>query len=1702
MLGLRRALPLLFALLLAPAALAQVEDYFADGDFTAKPPWTGDADRFTVVPFGADFALRSDGLAASDTISLATASDVTAGRWAFTFHWEANLTNANGTRVYLVADTPELTGNVQGYYIQLGTNNSDEVRLYRQDGPAPTRTEIGASDSAIVVGDEGTVFVEVVRDGGGTWSVRVDGAPVISGVQDATYTTSAALGVWLKHSTANGAAFFWDDFFADPDTGGDLTPPAPLSVAVQDNGGTLLVQFDEPLDPATVQPGDFSLDGGIGPPSAAVVVGNGATVRLTFDPPIPTGDYVLSISDLADPAGNTIPPGTTIAFTFEADTTPPELIAAQATDATTVVVTFNEPVTGCDVTRYEIDHGIGQPATIVCLPDPSSERTLLLGQPLQAGLTYTVTARNVPDGAGNVQPETSTPFFFGDFDAPAPRDIVVNEVMYDPPDVASDEYVELFNRSDRTFDLSDFTLSDNTSNPVPITDQQTALGPGEYAVLVRDPDAFQLQFPDVPFLAVASFPALNNSGDTPTIRFGDTVIDAVPYVPGWGGTDAALERRDPDGPSTSASNFATSTDPRGGTPGAQNSVFEVDTTPPAPVDAEVSMGGQTVTVFFDEPLDPATVVPGNFVLDGEAPAVASANYDETNTAAVLTLAAPLAPGSYTVTITGVADERGNTTNGATIGVTYDPDVTPPALASVSALDATTVAVVFTEPMDEGSAGNPANYAIDDGIGQPVSVTYAPNGDPARVVLTLGTPLDGPQTYTLTVTNIADLNGNVLDSDTAPFFFGEGDVPAPRDIVVNEVMYDPPDVASDEYVELFNRSDRTFDLSDFTLSDLTSTTPITADPVFLLPGEYVALVRDPAAFPLQFPDVPFLAVAGFPGLNNGGDAVVIRHTPSGVRVDSVRYQPDWGGTDASLERRSTDGPSNVASNFATSLDPRGGTPAAPNSVPPDTDPPTLVDVDVAADGLTLTVFFSEPLDTTTVTAGAFTLSGGAPAVVAAEYLGDDEQTVLLTLAAPLASGDYTLTVNGVADQLGNVTVNATIDFSFAPDETPPALLRVSALDATTLDVLFSEPVSEASATNPASYLIDNGIGQPASVAYAPGGNLARVTLTLATPLAEGTRYTLTASAIADLVGNLLAEASAPFFFGEGAVPGVRDVVVNEIQFQSPQGNDGEYVELFNRSDANFDLSQFTLSDEVSTPAPLADAPFFLLPGQYAVLVADAAVFAEAFPDAGPVLEVAGFPNLNSTGDAVVIRYPGVTVDSVRYSPSWGESDDAALERIDPDGPSNVFVNWASSADPRGGTPGALNSVFAPDTGAPAVVFAEQLNATTVRIYFTEPLDPATVEPGDFVLDGSTAPDSVTVSPSEPTVDLVFGNVEGRSVTVGSVADFVGNTAEGGSVTLARLAPVGGLVVNEILFDPLRDPNDGRLDGTEYVELFNTTDLTLTLTRVQITDAQDENGVVRDIDVGGRLTGAAPFAALAPGGYAVVFADRSVFGGRFESPPTQGALADSSLLAQSYSGADFSHALLLPVDRTTLSLTNTEDTIRLLRADGVLVDSVAYSDDWHRPELDDATGVSLERILPTGPSNSADNWTSSTDPSGGTPGRQNSAFNVAGTPPDTPGLSVEPSPFNPTEGDGNTQILYTLGSDAALVRVRIFDAAGRIVRTLEEANLSGRTGSLLWNGRDDNGQPLRIGIYIVFLEALDLNGGRTEAYKNVVVLARNL
>ncbi|MCP3861111.1 MAG: T9SS type A sorting domain-containing protein [Phycisphaeraceae bacterium] len=66
---------------------------------------------------------------------------------------------------------------------------------------------------------------------------------------------------------------------------------------------------------------------------------------------------------------------------------------------------------------------------------------------------------------------------------------------------------------------------------------------------------------------------------------------------------------------------------------------------------------------------------------------------------------------------------------------------------------------------------------------------------------------------------------------------------------------------------------------------------------------------------------------------------------------------------------------------------------------------------------------------------------------------------------------------------------------------------------------------------------------------------------------------------------------------------------------------------------------------------------------------------------------------------------------------------------------------------------------------------------------------------------------------------------------------------------------------------------------------------------------------------------------------------------------------------------------------------------------------------------------------------------------------------------------PNPFNP-----RTTITLTLDRDQPL-RLTIFDAAGRRVRTLHDGPCTAGTHSIEWNGRDEGGRPLASGVYLV-------------------------
>jgi hypothetical protein len=105
----------------------------------------------------------------------------------------------------------------------------------------------------------------------------------------------------------------------------------------------------------------------------------------------------------------------------------------------------------------------------------------------------------------------------------------------------------------------------------------------------------------------------------------------------------------------------------------------------------------------------------------------------------------------------------------------------------------------------------------------------------------------------------------------------------------------------------------------------------------------------------------------------------------------------------------------------------------------------------------------------------------------------------------------------------------------------------------------------------------------------------------------------------------------------------------------------------------------------------------------------------------------------------------------------------------------------------------------------------------------------------------------------------------------------------------------------------------------------------------------------------------------------------------------------------------------------------------------------------------------------------------------------------------------NPFSPYDSNAsfNSGLIYfNVGNAAAVKSIRIVNVRGETVRMLINNDVGpGNTsvagspgGSVKWDGRDDGGSILPVGIYIVYLEAVDPATGQRITGRDTIVLGR--
>ncbi|MEP7146650.1 MAG: lamin tail domain-containing protein, partial [bacterium] len=456
--------------------------------------------------------------------------------------------------------------------------------------------------------------------------------------------------------------------------------------------------------------------------------------------------------------------------------------------------------------------------------------------------------------------------------------------------------------------------------------------------------------------------------------------------------------------------------------------------------------------------------------------------------------------------------------------------------------------------------------------------------------------------------------------------------------------------------------------------------------------------------------------------------------------------------------------------------------------------------------------------------------------------------------------------------------------------------------------------------------------------------------------------------------------------------------------------------------------------------------------------------------------------------IIIDASGIRMDSVSYITSWGgNSGGYSLEKIDPSINSNNGFNWGTSINPLQATPNKQNSI----TPKPFDLI--------IKSFMILPLFPSEGETLEFNivlknsglnsaenyslniyrdlnLDSITQNNELINSHSGQILnrnDSLIYNYSIQNIDTGlkqyivkiiyAEDDDTLNNTSVRRIYVSGLSGNGGLVINEIMYDPL--PNQ-----SEWIEFYNASGQQVNLKKWKYKESST------------TISLSAQDLFLNPGDYFI--------------------LAHDSTILNSFNFLKNLSSNQIIKFSNSISLSNSGENISLTDSLNNVIDGVSYNPNWNNPELADTKGISLERINPSFSSNDKNNWNSCASLTGGTPGLQNSIFlkNLSANS----AVTISPNPFSP-DGDGFEDfalIKYKLNVSFAQIRITVFDIKGRIVRTLANNQFTGNEGSIIFNGFGEDNQRLRIGIYILIIEAVDDRGGTVNEVKAPIVVAARL
>ncbi|MCH6198990.1 lamin tail domain-containing protein [Aquiflexum sp. LQ15W] len=363
----------------------------------------------------------------------------------------------------------------------------------------------------------------------------------------------------IPHSDPDVRSFFYDDFVEE--------------IAVVDNR-TLHIEHLVPLNQ-----GDLNVEIQEKPEFGfQISFPKPEVIELKSNEPFEESlTYTLKLSPRTTDRGYPIP-GSSRDFVW--DITPPVLVNVIPLASDKIIAVFSEPldlVFASILSNFSI---LAKSPRSAVLQQNATQILLEWNFVFESEKEYILQVEGLTDLKGNFLTNQSFPFQFLSPPKLKFKDIVINEIMPAPrsgnvlPNV---EYVEIFNPGDRSIYLGGLQLANSKRKT---TIPPFLLEPQKYIVLTpRTAAPLFANYGQV--LGLSNWPTLLNSGDRVKILDPENrVIDSLAYTTAtFGGSVFAqggysLEIVNPFLDCNIATNLKPSADPKRGTPGKQNSVYE------------------------------------------------------------------------------------------------------------------------------------------------------------------------------------------------------------------------------------------------------------------------------------------------------------------------------------------------------------------------------------------------------------------------------------------------------------------------------------------------------------------------------------------------------------------------------------------------------------------------------------------------------------------------------------------------------------------------------------------------------------------------------------------------------------------------------------------------------------------------------------------------------------------------------------------------------------------------------------------------------------------------------------------------------------------------------------------------------------------------------------------------------------------------